>query len=276
MQDTRQQYWRDAALPFLELRSTFDSVQNYKPHFHSELSFGALISGSTRAELGERESILEQGDLIVIPPQLIHACNVCRGQPRSYHMLFLDADWCADHVPAFGGQSMRATLDSVVVIRKPKLFARYLELVANLANACPQEIALQTQRLLQDVLEAHSRALTSNRSWSLAQQIKQALLDNVDAPPTLDELARTLGRRKETLIRAFRRQFHTTPHAFLNGARIELAKQRLKAGAKIADVAADLGFCDQAQLHRTFVQYTASTPGQYASAGSSTRVNIQQ
>jgi AraC-like DNA-binding protein len=110
----------------------------------------------------------------------------------------------------------------------------------------------------------------------LAERIKQALLDSIDSPATLDELARAFSCRKETLIRVFRRAFHITPHAFVNNARIERAKRRLKMGEKIAHVAADLGFSDQAQLHRTFVNYTASTPGQYRRARSTASINIRQ
>ena len=276
MQAARQRYWRDSTLPFLELRTTFDSLQNYKPHFHSELSFGALTSGTTRAQLGAQEFILEQGDLIIIPPYLVHACNARDGQSRSYHMLYLNADWCVEHVPAFGRRSIPPTLDRVVIVRSPSLFARYLKLIADLANASAREIASQTQLLMNDVLNDYDGASDARSSSLLAQRIRQALLDDVEKPPTLDELARNFGCRKETLIRVFRRQYHTTPHAFLNSARVERAKQRLKTGEKIAHVAADLGFCDQAQLHRTFVQYTASTPGQYFGARQSARVNIRQ
>lgn len=90
-----------------------------------------------------------------------------------------------------------------------------------------------------------------------------------------DNAATARPRSKETLIRAFRRAFHTTPRAFVNNVRIERAKEKLRAGSRIADVAADLGFSDQAQLHRTFVSFTASTPGQYRRGQSATGINFR-
>jgi AraC-like DNA-binding protein len=138
------------------------------------------------------------------------------------------------------------------------------------------EAAAQLQCLLTAAIDTNCPATPLPRRGQLAERIKQALLDSIETPATLDELARAFGCRKETLIRVFRRAFHITPHAFVNNARIERAKRRLKMGEKIAHVAADLGFSDQAQLHRTFVSYTASTPGQYRRARSTASINIRQ
>jgi AraC-like DNA-binding protein len=156
------------------------------------------------------------------------------------------------------------------------LFAQYLEFVASLADIRATEAAAQLRRLLTAAVDSNSPAAPLPQRQQPAERIKQALLDSIESPATLDELARAFGCRKETLIRVFRRAFHTTPHAFVNNVRIEQAKQRLKVGGKIADVAADLGFSDQAQLHRTFVNYTASTPGQYRRARPTARINFRQ
>jgi AraC-like DNA-binding protein len=273
---TTQQYWRDVSLPFVELRSTYRSLQTYKPHFHPQLSFGAVISGGTRASCGGRERLLLQGDLVLIAPYVVHACNPIARQPRSYHMLYLDEAWCVENVSALRGRSLADVCGNSSVIRDDGLFAQYLEFVAGLPHMPAAKAAGQLQRLLSAAVASNCPAAPLPPRATLAERIKQALLDGIESPAPLDEVARAFGCRKETLIRVFRRAFHITPHAFVNNARVEQAKQRLKVGEKIADVAVDLGFSDQAQLHRTFVSYTASTPGQYRSARPTARVNIRQ
>jgi AraC-like DNA-binding protein len=273
---TTQHYWRDNTLPFVELRSTYSSVQTYKPHFHPQLSFGAVISGETRASCSGRERLLRQGDLVLIAPHVVHSCNPLAKQPRSYHMLHLDEVWCLENVSALRGQSLAGVYGDVRVICDSELFAEYLEFVTNLPDMSATEAAARLERLLTAAIDSNCPATPLPQSRQLAEGIKQALLDSIDSPATLDELARAFGCRKETLIRVFRRAFHITPHAFVNNARIERAKRRLKMGEQIAHVAADLGFSDQAQLHRTFVNYTASTPGQYRRAGSTAGINIRQ
>jgi AraC-like DNA-binding protein len=274
---TTQHYWRHRTLPFLELRSTYRSLQSYKPHFHPQLSFGAVTEGRTRANCGGREFLLGQGDLVLIAPHVVHSCNPIERQPRSYQMLYLDEAWCLENLSPLHGRSLLNVGVGSIVIRSDELFGRYLELLAGLADMRPPEAAAQLQRLLTDAIGSNCHTATLlPQPLDLGVRIKQVLLDNIESPLTLNELARAFGCRKETLIRVFKRAFHTTPQAFLNNARVEKAKQRLKLGQEIAHVAADLGFSDQAQLHRTFVNYTASTPGQYRRAGQGATRNFRQ
>jgi AraC-like DNA-binding protein len=273
---TTQYYWRDSTFQFVELRNTYSSVQAYKPHFHTQLSFGAVISGEACASCSGRERVLRQGDLVLIAPHVVHSCNPIAGQPRSYHMLYLDDAWCLENVLPLRGRSLADVCGDVSVIRDSGLFAQYLEFVTSLPDMRATETAAQLQRLLTAAVDCNDPAAPPPRCRQLAERIKQALLDSIESPATLDELARAFGCRKETLIRVFRRAFHITPHAFVNNARIERAKQRLKMGDKIAHVAADLGFSDQAQLHRTFVSYTASTPGQYRRVRPAAGINFRQ
>ncbi|MGS8722563.1 helix-turn-helix domain-containing protein, partial [Salmonella enterica subsp. enterica serovar Infantis] len=69
---------------------------------------------------------------------------------------------------------------------------------------------------------------------------------------------------KETLIRTFKQDTGLTTVSFTNMARIEYARQRLRAGDDIADVAYQTCFADQSHFHKTFVSYTSATPLQYA------------
>jgi AraC-like DNA-binding protein len=54
-----------------------------------------------------------------------------------------------------------------------------------------------------------------------------------------------------------------TPHAFLVNRRIQFARDQLRNGKLIADVALEAGFADQAHFQRAFKQHLAATPGQY-------------
>lgn len=65
-----------------------------------------------------------------------------------------------------------------------------------------------------------------NAPRSTSQQVQQALLSDLAAPPSLDELAQRFSLRKETLIRTFRQDTGLTPGSFLNISRVEYAKAR--------------------------------------------------
>jgi AraC-like DNA-binding protein len=65
------------------------------------------------------------------------------------------------------------------------------------------------------------------------------------------------------LIRAFKQHYGMTPHGYLINRRIQFARNQLRQGHLIADVALEAGFADQAHFQRAFKQYLAATPGHY-------------
>ena len=222
----------------LELRSTWQSTQAYKRHCHPQLSLGAIVEGQTCCVCHDSEYILHPGDLIVIPAYAPHSCNPIAGQARSYHMLYIDTDRPL----------------ALQVIRNATFFKHFLDIVETMSPA-------SVDRLLSALPH---RADNPDALRSTSQHIQQALLADLAAPPSLDELAQRFSLRKETLIRTFRQDTGLTPASFLNISRVEYAKARLRAGDEIADVAYQTGFADQSHFHKTFVSYTAATPRQYA------------
>lgn len=226
----------------LELRSTWQSTQAYKRHSHPQLSIGAIMEGHTCCICHDKEYILNPGDLIVIPASAPHSCNPVAGQPRSYHMLYIDTD-----IPL-----------ALQVIRDPTLFKRYLDIVEMMSPVSVDRLLSALPRCVEN-----AGALRST-----SQQVRQAFLADLAIPPSLDELAQRFSLRKETLIRTFRQDTGLTPGSFLNISRVEFAKARLRAGDDIADVGYQSGFADQSHFHKTFVSYTAATPRQYATGRS--------
>jgi len=236
--DIPQTFWRSPLLPGVELRSTWQSRQAYKTHSHTQLSIGAIVEGQTRCVCNGETWLLSPGDLIIIPAHAPHSCNPVDGQPRSYHMLYIETDF----QPA------------PQIVRSGSLFRHYLQAIENLSSQ-----AIET---LLAALPAEPVQPATLRPISL--QLQETLLENLMTPPSLDALALC----KETLIRTFKQDIGLTPITFLNSARIEFAKTRLRAGADIADVGYQSGFADQSHFHKTFVSYTAATPRQYATGRS--------
>lgn len=84
------------------------------------------------------------------------------------------------------------------------------------------------------------------------------------AAPSVEEVARMLGTNRFAVMRAFKRRFGITPHAYLVRLRIERARERIAAGAEIVSAALENGFADQAHFTRAFKRNVGVTPGAYA------------
>lgn len=92
------------------------------------------------------------------------------------------------------------------------------------------------------------------------------LLCHYQTPVLLDDLARITGRTTFQLIRAFRRELGTTPHALLVRIRVHHATELLEQGEPIAGAAADVGFVDQTHFGRHFKRIHHVTPRRYMAA----------
>ena len=260
---TPQSFWRSPLLPWMELRSTWQSLQAYKRHSHPQLSLGAIVEGGTRCVCNGQEYLLAPGDIIVIAPDAPHSCNPIAGRPRSYHMLWLDKAWCLSQLPELAqGGSLSCPQP---VVRDPRLFGQFIQLVEGLYRGEDNAAAQPLSALLR-ALPLQPAPPVALRSTS--QIISERILTNLAEPPGLDALAAEFSLRKETLIRTFKQDTGLTPGSFLNMARIEYARARLRAGDALADIGYQTGFADQSHFHKTFVNYTAATPRQYANGGS--------
>ena len=87
--------------------------------------------------------------------------------------------------------------------------------------------------------------------------------DNCTQMLKLEDICAAAQLSPSYLIRAFKHHYGMTPHAFLVNRRIQFARDRLRSGKLIADVALEAGFADQAHFQRAFKQHLAATPGQY-------------
>jgi AraC-like DNA-binding protein len=83
---------------------------------------------------------------------------------------------------------------------------------------------------------------------------------------SLDDLTHLTGLSKSYLIGVFKRSVGISPHAFQTHLRIHRAKELLRRGWAIAQVAFETGFVDQAHLSRQFKRSVLVTPGAYQRA----------
>ncbi|WP_421866990.1 AraC family transcriptional regulator [Motiliproteus sp.] len=264
LRQINQHFQRYPALPHLALRSTCRSTQGYKAHSHPQLSIGAVTEGQTCLTIDGYQHPIKAGELVIIEPERVHACNPIDGQPRSYHMLYLDHPWCLEQLSRLYQAPLKGFRCDRRIIDDPTLFERYLDLVDQLDRNELAQAEANTETLAFELLSRWcSPTLIEDSEDGLDQRLKHRLLNDLAQPPSLEQLAREFGHSKENLIRRFSRAFGITPKAFLTNARIEQAKRLLRNDLPLVEVAMAVGFSDQSQFHRAFVNYTASTPRQY-------------
>jgi AraC family transcriptional regulator len=88
---------------------------------------------------------------------------------------------------------------------------------------------------------------------------------NLDSPLTLEDLAFLVGRSRFHFSRLFKASTGVTPHQYVIRRRVERARELLRAGQAIVEVAAAVGFASQSHLHSHIQRAFGCTPGQLVS-----------
>jgi len=103
----------------------------------------------------------------------------------------------------------------------------------------------------------------------LVQRILLIMQQSVDAPLTIDEIARRVGHSKRRIERHFRAALDISPQAAFLQIRLALAHHLVRTSAKsVAEIAVDCGFCDSSHLSRTFRRRFGATPQALRKEGS--------
>jgi len=90
-------------------------------------------------------------------------------------------------------------------------------------------------------------------------------LKNIKKNITIEDLAIYIGCSNNHLIRVFKKDFATTPHAFIINQKIIVAKNIIEKSnnVKLAHVAKEVGFYDQSHFSRNFKKTFGITPNEY-------------
>ncbi|WP_052081158.1 AraC family transcriptional regulator [Pseudomonas sp. ML96] len=261
-------FWRDPALPHVESRRACHSRACYRPHSHPSVSIGAVDEGNSLfSGAADTPVALHPGTLVFVPAQRVHACNPARDKAWSYQMLYLDAAWLQALRHEYALAPLAAD-EPVRIVDDPALYARFCQLntlLFSAAAASDKEAALI--EFIGDCDASQARGIEVPGPSAVQTQRLQPAFERLQQAPAADvplqELAQLAGMSRYQLIRSFRAATGMTPHAWQLNLCINLAKERLLAGASLADVAYGLGFADQAHLQRVFKAHTGITPGRF-------------
>lgn len=262
-------FWRDPALPHVELRYIEDGRQvRYAPHSHRQWSLGAILAGQSHFQYAGQQQVIEAGQLLLINPHQVHACNPCADMPWSYYMLYIDTEWLTRLRQSCGELDSDHWEDlSVSRLRDQALFNGFSDMATQLFDPLvshAEKDAALCHYLQQ--LFAQVRREASPQSLLPTEPLHRALEHlhkHYDSNVPLQTLCQLSGLNQGQLIRQFRQTSGMTPHAYLTNLRIQMAQVALQSDLPLVDVALTHGFADQPHFQRTFKRLLAATPVQY-------------
>lgn len=126
------------------------------------------------------------------------------------------------------------------------------------------------------LIENYGRAQVSSPKGGLTvAQLKRAkaLLGDFHGRLSIERIAATCELSSSHFSRAFQRSTGLSPHRWQMNARVEHAKEILRAGrSSLTEVAASCGFADQSHFSRVFRNIAGTSPKTFRDAFSRSRV----
>jgi AraC-like DNA-binding protein len=242
---------------------------SYDKHAHEEYSIGVTRKGRQdffSAGTFHKSSV---GNVIFFNPEQVH--DGCAGAHSAleYEMLYIPEATLMNMMQSLGQISKDQARLKPSLFHDEQLRSQVLHLSQMIRqpaiSALEEEAALLS--IAQSVIRLGGGTLNVAEYYSrkdmLLLRAKEYILSNLHQKLSVDEICQTANMSKYHFIRLFNEQFGMTPHQYVLNCRINHAKQALKVGDKVSDVAVNLGFADVSHLNRKFKKIFGITPRQY-------------
>ncbi|MFV5471707.1 AraC family transcriptional regulator [Acinetobacter baumannii] len=264
------EFWQDRRMPYVETRRSCFSRTCYKSHSHPTFSIGAIDEGNSvfQSSFGTAQKI-SAGILVIVPAHVEHSCNPMPNQAWSYQMLHLDLAWLNQLYSEFQEQGLDLHIPQhkPFIIKDESLYEAFTEMNETLFDA--QKLIFEKEQSLLHCLIHLLLPHFILEEIQKPQYLYKDFLNLIDVISSsegfisLEELAQRVGLSRYAIIRLFKANVGLTPHAFQINLKINQAREQLKQGVPLAELAVNLGFSDQSHFHKAFKAHTGVTPRQF-------------
>jgi AraC-like DNA-binding protein len=251
--------WKPAVAGIREVFHARFTDHAYPPHVHDVWTLFIVDDGAIRYDLHGTARGADPPLASILPPYVVHDGRPAGNRGFRKRVLYLETSLLGEELAG-------------PAVDRPELPDRALrDRVAALHDAlgCAGD-ALEAETRLAFVAERIAARLgrpaappPPDPRADLAGQLRAFLDGHLFEGVTIAAAAGSIGASPTQLARAFSATFGIAPHAYVLGRRLEAARDRILRGQDLADVAAEVGFCDQAHLSRRFARHLGTTPGRF-------------
>lgn len=243
-------------------------TQSFSRHFHEGFAVGCIEDGAMRFRYLGETVVAPRGQINLVVPGEVHDGHGATDEGWAYRMFYLKPEALLEAAKAL---SVRPNLPNfgMGVIDDPALASCISRTHRLLESPDISAVEKETRLLwlLTNWISRHADERGSlckrGSEHQAVGRAREIIQDRFNEDISLTELACSAGLSPFHLVRVFEKHMGITPHVYLIQIRVERAKHRLSGKARIADIAADCGFSDQAHLTRLFKRQLGLTPAKY-------------
>jgi AraC-like DNA-binding protein len=220
------------------------------------LPLGAQVNRSAPARYPDTVRLGARGDRVTTFVCGFLGCDrlpfnpLLAALPRCLHLRGLSGDWLGGFTRLLTEESRtgRPGADTVLTRMAELMFIEVL------------------RRYLQELPEGQTGWLAGLRD-DVVSRVLALLHTRPDHPWTLDELAQSAASSRSAVAKRFSELVGQPPMQYLTQWRMQVAANRLaQSGAKVATIAAEVGYDSEAAFSRAFKKATGMAPGAWREA----------
>ena len=242
-------------------------AHRYARHAHDHFVVGLVESGAQAYWYRGLRHITPPGRVFVVNPGEPHTGEAATSGGYVYRTLYPNPDWLARISEDIGSRARIPFLKGAV-LHDPILAARLSRFHKALAEQAPR---VERESLL---LEAMARLVSRHADTQVTprpageerpavRKAREYIEANFANELSLFTLSGMVALSPYYFARAFENETGLPPHAYLEGVRVQKARECLDRGETIVSTALSVGYSDQSHLTRRFKRFLGITPGQY-------------
>lgn len=269
---------KDIAIDRIQLMHMTDGSENNNVylHSHSFIEILFLTKGRLSYLLESQIYDVEEGDVLVIPKDILHKPLYQSLKDDSYgrYVLWLPADSAA--IKLLLTETDERFYTTPVLIRtvgnaRNKIMEYFKEgerVLKQKEACCYTEFTGIILQLLSYICRftgesftrsSNKKLIIDNVVWYIHQHISENL--------ALDNISTELSISVSYLERLFRNELGMSVHSYIQQYRVDLARKKIQQGEAIEHVCYEVGFKDYSTFYRAFYKFYNCTPREMQRTG---------
>lgn len=243
------------------------SARGFGRHWHDSFGFGVMDEGAHWSASGRGTVLATAGKLIATNPGEVHDGLPVGEQARRWRMVHVSPEAMAALADLRPGHEItQPVFDDPLLHEAIRRLFLCWDGSAPAADHALWDEALTSACGLLAQRHGNRQAGGSGLDTRGLALARERLLDSLEHPPGLDELAQLAGLSRFQLVRQFARVHGLPPFAWLQQQRLGRAHALIAGGMPLSEAALACGFADQSHLNRHFVRCFGFTPGAWRRA----------
>ncbi len=250
-----------------------DTSEGHPPHWHSQWQVVAVTGGDGWVRVRGSRHRTSGGSLFLIPPEIVHSNGVYAGG-CDFRSLLIEPETVEEIAAARSIRLERSRIVAMPVLQCREWTSRFDRFHRSLHQSrtigLEQELGVENWvagLLARQTSQAIAPLAREQAIHPAARRAREFLADHAGETVSLERLGLASGLSPYELSRRFKAAYGLPPHRWQLQVRVERAKDRLRRGIPVGEVALELGFADQPHFSRVFKRATGYSPARLHPGG---------